>query len=201
MGRKKGYDREELITRATALFRTHGFAGTSTRLLVDELGVNRNTMYREFGSKEALFEAALERYELAVLDRRFGPLERDDSCLAEVFGLFDHWAAAVDGEAYGAGCMYCNSAVELGALDPNHQDLARRYFARIRGALRNALSNAQRAGHLVAEQGVDELADLLMAATLGIFVLLRSRAEPSMVRAAAAAAKSTILLHTQSRSD
>jgi TetR/AcrR family transcriptional repressor of nem operon len=192
MGRKKRYDREELIARATALFRTHGYAGTSTQLLADELGVNRNTMYREFGSKEGLFEASLDRYERAVLDHRFGPLEQHDAGLSELLDLFDHWAAAVDGQAYGKGCLYCNSAVELGALDPNGRDFTRRYFARIRDALHNALHNAQIEGELAGDRQIGLLADLLTSTTLGLFVLIRSKADPSMIRAVVAAAKSLL---------
>ena len=40
------------------LFRRRGFNGTSTAELVAELGVNRKSMYAEFGSKQELFEAA-----------------------------------------------------------------------------------------------------------------------------------------------
>jgi AcrR family transcriptional regulator len=35
MGRKKKYDRDTLIEQAMELFRDHGFAGTSTQMLVE----------------------------------------------------------------------------------------------------------------------------------------------------------------------
>ena len=60
MGRKKTYDRDVLIEKSMEMFRDHGFAGTSTQMLVEGLGVNRYSLYAEFGSKQALFEAALE---------------------------------------------------------------------------------------------------------------------------------------------
>ena len=52
MGRAKQYDRTNLLDRAVELFRRHGFNGTSTAELVAELGVNRKSMYAEFGSKQ-----------------------------------------------------------------------------------------------------------------------------------------------------
>ena len=58
MGRTKQYERTKLLDRAVELFRNQGFNGTSTAELVDELGINRKSMYAEFGSKEELFEAA-----------------------------------------------------------------------------------------------------------------------------------------------
>ena len=67
MGRKKTYDRDVLIGKAMELFRDHGFAGTSTLMLVEGLGVNRYSMYAEFGSKQALFDASLKRYDEEVV--------------------------------------------------------------------------------------------------------------------------------------
>ncbi len=57
MSRAKQYDRTELLDRAVELFRRQGFNGTSTAELVAEFGVNRKSMYAEFGSKQQLFEA------------------------------------------------------------------------------------------------------------------------------------------------
>jgi AcrR family transcriptional regulator len=59
VGRTKQYDRSDLLERAVGLFRRHGFNGTSTADLVEALGVNRKSMYAEFGSKQGLFEAVL----------------------------------------------------------------------------------------------------------------------------------------------
>ena len=59
MGRKKSYDREELVAKAMEIFRDHGFASTSTQMLVEGLGVNRYSLYAEFGSKQALFDEAV----------------------------------------------------------------------------------------------------------------------------------------------
>ena len=58
----KSYKRDDLLDRAIEIFRRQGYAGTSTAELVEELGVNRKSMYAEFGSKQGLFEAALERF-------------------------------------------------------------------------------------------------------------------------------------------
>ena len=75
MGRAKQYERTELLDRAVELFRRQGFNGTSTAELVAELGVNRKSMYAEFGSKQGLFEAALERYDQEHLSNVLAPIE------------------------------------------------------------------------------------------------------------------------------
>ena len=79
MGRTKQYDRAELLDRSVELFRQQGFTGTSTAELVAELGVNRKSMYAEFGSKQELFEATLEHYNRNHLTRVLGPIEAPDA--------------------------------------------------------------------------------------------------------------------------
>ena len=73
MSGAKQYDRIDLLDRAIELFRVQGFTDTSTAELVAELGVNRKSMYAEFGSKQGLFEAALERYNEEHLTNVLGP--------------------------------------------------------------------------------------------------------------------------------
>ena len=57
----KQYDRTDLLDKAMDLFHRQGFHGTSTAELVDELGVNRKSMYAEFGSKQGLLRAVMTR--------------------------------------------------------------------------------------------------------------------------------------------
>ena len=89
MGRKKSYDRDVLVRKAMEIFRDHGFAGTSAEMLVEGLGVNRYSLYAEFGSKQALFNAALQRYDEEVLERNFGPLEAPGASIDEVRALLE----------------------------------------------------------------------------------------------------------------
>ena len=74
MGGAKQYDRTDLLDRAVELFRRQGYSDTSTAELVAELGVNRKSMYAEFGSKQGLFEAALERYDQEHLSNVLRPI-------------------------------------------------------------------------------------------------------------------------------
>ena len=75
----KRYDRTELLDRAVDLFHRQGSNGTSTAELVTELGVNRKSMYAEFGSKQQLFEAALDHYNAKHLSAVLAPVEAPDA--------------------------------------------------------------------------------------------------------------------------
>ena len=194
MGRKKTYDRGDLIEGSMELFRDHGFRGTSTQLLVERLGVNRNTLYSEFGSKQALFDAALERYDQTVIDRSFGALEAPGAGLDDVCELLECYATAATGSASGRGCFLCNTAIEYGPRDPSGAGFVERYFQRVSRAFLMALTNASERGEVGRSIDPESEADYLTATVLGLFVMLRAAAPPSVVQTAA----HTAIKHVQS---
>ena len=80
MPRKPNHDRAELIDRARDLFWRQGWAGTSLKDLEAVLKMKPGSFYAAFGSKEALFEIALDKYaedgagRLAELVAAHGPM-------------------------------------------------------------------------------------------------------------------------------
>jgi AcrR family transcriptional regulator len=62
-GRPREFDRDEALTRIQATFWAHGYEGASMADLVDATGLASARLYAAFGSKEAMFRAAIERYE------------------------------------------------------------------------------------------------------------------------------------------
>lgn len=51
--------REQILAAATSVFAQHGFRGSTTRRIADAAGVNEVTVFRYFGSKEALLDEAV----------------------------------------------------------------------------------------------------------------------------------------------
>lgn len=51
--------RTELLKAAAAVFAQHGSRGSTTRRIADEAGVNEVTLFRYFGSKDALLQEAI----------------------------------------------------------------------------------------------------------------------------------------------
>jgi TetR/AcrR family transcriptional regulator len=52
---------DEVLRAALHAFATHGFNGVSVRTLSSELGVSHNLLHQRFGSKNALWHAAVDR--------------------------------------------------------------------------------------------------------------------------------------------
>lgn len=188
MGRKKGYDRDVLVAQAMETFRDHGFAGTSAEMLVERLGVNRYSLYAEFGSKQGLFDAALQRYDEEVVGRSFGPLEAPGAGVGEVRALLEFYGSASKGPAVGRGCLLCNTAVEFGPEDPSGAGFVQRYFDRLATAFHTALKNARKEGALLPSVDPKKEAAFFTASVLGMFVMLRARAPPMVIQSAASVA-------------
>jgi TetR/AcrR family transcriptional repressor of nem operon len=184
MSRAKQYDRTELLDRAVELFRRHGFNGTSTAELVAEFGVNRKSMYAEFGSKQQLFEATLEHYNRKHLTQMLAPLEAPDASLDGIRQAFYGYASASKGPFRGLGCLMCNTAVERGTLDSGSGRYVAMYLERLTRAFRHALSNAQQSGELDPMVDLDEMAGFLTTALLGVAASVRAEAPPAQIWAA-----------------
>ncbi len=185
MGRKKNYNRDLLIEKAMEIFRDHGFARTTTQMLFEWLGVNRFILYAEFGNKQKLFEAALERYNKEVVEQKFGPLKAPTAGVEDIRALLEFYASAGKGPASGRGCLLCNTAVESGPLDPSGTEFVQRYFKYLSNAFYRALNNARRAGELRNSVALKKEADFFTASTLGLFVMIRAKAPPVMIKNAA----------------
>jgi TetR/AcrR family transcriptional repressor of nem operon len=188
MGRRKGYDRDQLLSMAMEVFRDKGFAGASAETLVASLGVNRYSIYAEFGSKQALFEEALKRYDQENVANNFGPLEAPDAGLEEVHELLKFFSSASKSPAWGRGCLLCNTAVEFGPDDPTGEGFIQKYFQRLSSAFRNALENAVDQGQLDKSVDPDVEASFLTSSVLGLFVMLRAKAPELTIKSAAQAA-------------
>ncbi|GCA97312.1 TetR/AcrR family transcriptional regulator [Mycolicibacterium sp. NCC-Tsukiji] len=62
MGRPREFNPEDVLDKAMTLFWEHGYDGVSISDLTSATGVNRRSLYAEFGSKEQLFYKAVDRY-------------------------------------------------------------------------------------------------------------------------------------------
>jgi AcrR family transcriptional regulator len=52
-------NRDRILSAAARVYSQHGFRGATTRLIAQEADVNEVTLFRTFGSKEALIEEAI----------------------------------------------------------------------------------------------------------------------------------------------
>jgi TetR/AcrR family transcriptional repressor of nem operon len=178
MGRAKKYEREVVTATAMELFWRGGFNATSTTALCEAMGLNRFSLYAEFGSKQGLFACVMDRYIAEVLPVSMGRMMEPNADLSAVREVLLRFAGRAGSERGRKGCMMCNVALELGATDPFVDRAFRRYTDLITAAFANALQGAARAGQL--RQGLEPADEsrLCTATALGMFALLKGGGDP-----------------------
>ncbi|MBK5115312.1 MAG: TetR/AcrR family transcriptional regulator [Thermoleophilia bacterium] len=176
-----GGARERILEAAYELFSQNGIGAVGIDAVISRSGVARQTLYRQFGSKQALVLAFLERRDEVwtqtwlqgeVKRRAEQPAER----LLTIFDVFDEWFRLPDFE----GCSFINVMLEhTDRSDPINQSSIS-YLADIRGFISG----------LALEAGVAEPATVLRRAghscPSGGGRCLRGRAQRRSARASAA---------------
>jgi AcrR family transcriptional regulator len=111
---KQSDARQRILDAAYDLFSRHGIRAVGVDAIIERSGVARMTLYRHFGSKDALVLAFLERREerwtkewlqSEVERRATDPAQR----LLVIFDVFDEWFQRGDFE----GCSFINVLLEI----------------------------------------------------------------------------------------
>lgn len=175
-GRPREFDREEALARARDVFWTQGYANTSVQDLVDELAVQRGSLYGAFGDKHALYLEAVGLYwsenrahlEQALQD---GPVL---SVLRDILlqpGL-------VTGAAGRRGCLIGNTTAQLRVGDTSTRDVVRGAFREFIGIVSDALRRAQESGEVARTAEPDDQAYLLLLLFQGSALVGRAHDDP-----------------------
>ncbi|KUI25593.1 TetR family transcriptional regulator [Mycobacterium sp. IS-1742] len=110
IGRPREFDPEQVEDAAMKLFWERGFDGVSISDVTAATGVNRRSVYAEFGSKENLFDRAFRRYLAGPSAYTAEALTRPTA--REVAEAMMHGAAdTVSGDVH--GCMTVGEAPGL----------------------------------------------------------------------------------------
>jgi AcrR family transcriptional regulator len=173
MARRPSYNRRAVIESAREVFSERGVEMTSIADLEEHTGLNRSSLYNEFGSKDGLFEAALRSYLEQGIQSRLGSLSQPSAGLTTVAAFFSGMGQTfrADPERGGRGCLMVNTVAELGAHDPRTA-LASSYRDAFRSAFRTALRQAA-VRQEMSEKRVRSRADLLASMTMGLFITAR----------------------------
>jgi TetR/AcrR family transcriptional repressor of nem operon len=166
MPRSKSFDVDEALDRAVDLFWVNGYAATSMEDLVNHLGINRGSLYSTFGSKQELYDRALERY-LESGRHRFAEKVTDPSIpLREIVkALLNSSTERGDHR----GCLLVNTTMERNATDERSLEQTSKGFDELRAILIAAFES--RRDDLASGLSPDRAADLLLVATQGLRVV------------------------------
>jgi TetR/AcrR family transcriptional regulator, transcriptional repressor for nem operon len=171
MPRSRGYVREAVIEAAKDVFWEKGYEGTVLSELEQRTGLNRSSLYLEFGSKQELFSAVLDAYYDDVVDPRLTALE-DNPSLSAIAAFFASIKSLILEERAGdrRGCLLVNTIAELSPYDDGAARRAQEFRDRLLGAFTRILEQDI---STVDDGLVRRRASLLLAGTLGIWLCAR----------------------------
>jgi AcrR family transcriptional regulator len=151
MGRPREFNPEDVLDKAMTLFWEHGYDGVSISDLTSATGVNRRSLYAEFGSKEQLFYKAVDRY-LAGPGGFVGAATAAPTAWGIAYAMAHGAADAYTDPASPRGCLLVQGALAAGEeAAPIQADLADRRAAGVK-LLTERFAMAQQEGEL---PGVD----------------------------------------------
>lgn len=171
MARPRRHSDDELLARAVAIFWERGFRGTSMRELEARLDARPGSVYARFGSKEALFLAALERYGRQLegeIDAAVRNAADPVAGIAAYCREFVHATASSDPALVRPSCMIVRALLEVADEDAAVGRAAAALLGRVEGRLARRIAVAQRDGRVVTHLPAARIARLCQLQIIGL---------------------------------
>jgi TetR/AcrR family transcriptional repressor of nem operon len=173
MPRKKEFDEYEVLHRAMEIFWHKGYEATSVQDLVDQMGINRGSLYGTFSDKRALFLAAIQHYDQTVVSAVVAVLHKPGSARRSIEEYIRGEARRISEDRQRQGCFLTNSAVEVGPHDLEAEQKLRASLKRIESAFYDALVNAKQQGEIRTRRDLRAMARFLTSGLQGLRVMAR----------------------------
>ena len=186
--RPREFDHDEVLRIAFDQFWRKGVRGASLSDIAREAGVQRGSLYNAFGSKEALFLQAYERYAedyLAALQKTLAT----GSLRKRLTAFFDLTISNFRSGTPPRGCPTTRGLMELGAaegegLDDDAREAFASLIARITALVRDTLSAGAARGEFDGNPAAAALH--IVTVTRGLAVLERAFGDEPQLRKIAA---------------
>jgi len=186
--RPREFDHDDVLRVAFDQFWRNGVRGTSLSDIARDAGVQRGSLYNAFGSKEALFLQAYERYAgdyLLVLQKALGA----GSLRRRLTAFFDLTITNFRSGTPPRGCPTTRGLMELGAaqgegLDDDAREAFANLIARITALLQDTLSAGAERGEFNGNPAAAALH--IITVTRGLAVLERAFGDEAQLRKIAA---------------
>ncbi|WP_375205228.1 TetR/AcrR family transcriptional regulator [Hyphococcus sp.] len=189
MARLREFEIGEALDGVMSVFWRQGYEGASMQDIEAATGLNKQSLYRIFPDKRAMYLAALERYEDKEFEKAEDVLsgpgtaqERFEALFGGVIAL----AAAGDRR----GCFLCNAAADQGQEDDEATAAVSAAMQRLEKIFRKALAASPPYDR--DRKAREDRAAALLASYLGLRILTKADAPLRVIKSAASAAIKTI---------
>ena len=179
MGRPKSYDQQDVLKKAMKQFWKAGYAETSLSDLELATGLNRYSLYKGFGDKEALYSQAMEFYYQTVIALMLEPLRELPAGYKAIHGYFAQLNQLLKGNYGQYGCMIQNMQKESIA----EKEVTRRYAAKLWREQTERLTASLKVREFTLPLTVQDCVQILLAQVQAQISLARSHAPHTLLDA------------------
>ncbi len=180
MARPKEFDVDVAVEAAAGVFRDHGYEGTSAAMLVDAMGIGRQSLYDTFGDKWGVYLAAMRQYCSAETRAHCDLLKSGPKAIDGIRAMFDRVVVEA-----AHGCLGLVSIVEFGCEKPELVEIRDKFGGFMSACLMETLVTAREQGDVSSEHNLDHLITYLFQMIFSIRLTARSGAGSDHVAAMA----------------
>lgn len=185
-GKPLSFERDKVLCLAMELFWQKGYQRTSMADLLAHMGIQRQSFYNTFGSKEKIFIESIALYSDTVFKEFITLLDQPGNPIENIKQALKLWEGMVI--EYG-GCMLCNSISEFSPNNPEIADLLKEKIKRLESAFYRTFDRAIGEGYLSKSRDPWALAHTFIVVSQGMALMSKLEMGKDMLPAVLASAE------------
>ena len=178
MARSAGFNKEDVLEKAMRLFWARGYHPTSMKDLETAIDMRPGSIYAAFGSKEALFGEALQRYAAKSREQLAEMMKHEASPIAGLAAHIRKLGANISTSTPSNACMLVKTLLETAHVNPELRDQTEGLIEDVETGFADAFRQAQKQGQIDEKLDAGLLASRLQSDIFG----MRAYAERSVDR-------------------
>ena len=174
MPRTKNFNELDVLRKALKLFWFKGYHATSIQDLVDELGINRASLYDTWGDKHKLYVASLKLYRQSASSLLLEDIRSDMPARQVIESFLSRIVDDVIQDKQMKGCFLVNAATELANLDSEINQIVEENRKTIVEVLAEIIKEGQEKGEFRSTKSPQALARFMFNSINGLRVNAKS---------------------------
>lgn len=192
MARSKEFDTNLVLHKAMEIFGHYGYEGTSLQILLDGLGIARQSLYDTYGTKRDLFIKAVKHYVNEKSSAVVAYLERTGPVKPTISAIFHEIVAALQDEDRRSECLILYSAIDQVPHEPEIKELFEQDRIKLEKAFHEALVRARDQGELSSQLDLTALAQYLYHSRYALTQAAKLTDDPKVLEQIAAVTLSAL---------
>ena len=198
---EKSFNEDLALEKAMTVFWEVGYEPASIANLLKGMELNRGSFYNTFGSKQALFEKALEKYDHEYRQPMLAQLEVLDNPRLAIDSFFDLTVNQTVSDQQHKGCFLFNTATVIATHNEKIHKIVSNGVKEIEGFLRRCIEVGQARHDIPSTLSPEPTAKALLALIVSIRILGRGIFEETALHTIANQGKQMIRSQGAARND